>query len=470
MAAAADALQRLGSHRNKYGEWIKVGMALHHEMGGSDEAFDLWDTWSSGGQQYPGDEALRTQWSSFDRRELTQRPITLGTVKIMSAAARIEQGLPPRAFDTLSRVTEGAKSDLQEADPTRSMASGPDYSGKFPIFQGGAFAERPTPPWIIKGVLPKADMGVLFGASGSGKSFVALDWALAVARGVSWRGLKVLQGRVLYLAAEGGGGVSQRLRAYAQHNEVDLSQVPFGVMNAVPNFLVEEDIADVIKALVSAGGADLVIVDTFAQVTAGANENAGEDMGLAIRHARAIREATGAMVLLVHHSGKDASKGARGWSGIRAAADCEFEVVRPEDSTTRLLRITKSKDSRDDLEWGFNVDTVSLGFDDDGDDVTSLVVVEADAPRPPAPEPKDAPKRKFGVWERVILDFIDTLDMGIPGLAVNDLIAQAADSVPAPEEGHRDLRRQYVKRALATLAKGADAPVMIEHGQVLFCT
>jgi hypothetical protein len=142
-------------------------------------------------------------------------------------------------------------------------------------------------------------------------------------------------------------------------------------------------------------------VDTFAQVTPGANENAGEDMGMALRNARVIRDATGAMVILVHHSGKDASRGARGWSGIKGAADVEFETMRVEGTDTRLLRVSKQKGGLDNLEWGFTLETVMLGEDSDGDPITSLVVVPSEVPKPVA---EDKGKSRYGKWENAVLD------------------------------------------------------------------
>jgi hypothetical protein len=313
-------------------------------------------------------------------------------------------------------------------------------------------------------VLPKADLGVLYGASGAGKSFVALDLALAITRGEPWRGRKVNQGRVLYIAAEGGGGVAMRLKAYAEHHTLSVSDLPLGIMHSVPNFLLEEDVGNVAAAITAARGVDLVIVDTFAQVTPGGNENSGEHMGMALRHARAIKDETGAMVLLVHHSGKDASKGARGWSGIRAAADVELEVIRPEEGVTRILRTSKQKDGQDDLAWGFKLESVMVGLDEEGDAVSSLVVIEADMPAPE--QPKERPRRNLTVWEQVVMDALMGVDMSQTNVTVDQLINLAAKSVPAPENGERDMRTLNASRSVVSLARGKDRFIEVEHGNV----
>lgn len=431
-------------------DWIKVGMAIHHETEG--EGFDLWDAWSSEGAQYPGSDALERQWDSFTRRAKSGRQVTMATV-IKMAKASSDFGL--------QEIVETARAaNITE----RLAATTPDFAGRFPIIHGGTFARRDPPTWIIKGVLPNADLGVLYGASGAGKSFMALDMALAIARGVPWRGKRVKQGPVLYLAAEGGGGVAMRLAAYAQKHGIDLDDVPIGIMHAVPNFLIEEDIRAVVEALTNAGNFDVVIIDTFAQVTAGGNENSGEDMGLAIKHARTIRDATGAMPILVHHSGKDASKGARGHSSLRAATDVEFEVVRPEEGNVRVMRVSKQKDGEDDVSWGFTLDQVILGLDDDGDDLTSLVVSEAEIPKA---EPRgDAKGRKYSQTERIILDAL-ALDFAASNRVDPEaLLTSAVATMIEPGPDERDTRRQVLKRALDAMCKGADSPFLLEHGML----
>ena len=443
--------------------WIKVGMAVHHETNG--DGFDLWNEWSQDGYQYPGPEALQAQWDSFTRRENSKQPVTMATVKRMAQEARARDGAPPG--ESIAKAVDRAKASVVDGDPA-DVSTPEEFKGPYPIFSAGEFSLRPPVPWIIKGLLPKADLGVMFGASGSGKSFIALDLAFAIARGAPWRGRKVSQGRVLYLAAEGGGGVAARIRAYAQHNNLDAGKLPVGIMHSIPNFLNEENVGDVAAAITSARGVDLVIVDTFAQVTSGANENSGEDMGMALRHARAIKDATGAMVLLVHHSGKDAAKGARGWSGIRAAADVELEVYRPDEGDIRVLRTTKQKDGADDLAWGFTLESVQVGVDEDDDPLTSLVVVEAEVPTTPSEpeaEAKETVRSAKGQWEQVVVDAYAAMDKS-QAISVQGLLAQALHDTPAPAEGEFDPRQRLIEKALADLSKGARARFMIDRGCV----
>ena len=447
-------------------EWVRVGMALHHESDGG--AFDIWDAWSSGGHQYPGTEALRAQWESFDRRDPNARRVTMASVIKLSKEARAQRGEPPRSFDQISRAAEEARAEAEDReDDPDIFASSPDWGGRYRVYSGDEFAARPPVDWMIKGVLPEqADLIVVYGASGSGKSFMVLDMAMALVRDVPWRERKVRRKRVLYIAAEGGGGVAQRLRAYSQHHGISLKDLPLGVIHDAPNLMVEEDVTELVRSIIDAGGGDLIIIDTLAQVTPGANENSGEDMGLALKHTRAIRKATGAVIMLVAHTGKDQAKGIRGWSGMNAASDTSLEVSRPEESTSRLLRVSKQKDGRDDLSWGFTLETVLIGLDSDGEEITSLIVADAEVPVPAPKAPKGV--RKLGTWERAVMDHIHSLGAGFTGMDITALTEGVAADMPRAEDGSSAQHKVIALRAIKALAKGIDAPLIIENGFVVF--
>ena len=454
-------------------DWIKVGMALHHECEGDDTGFELWDDWSSEGATYPGTEGLRMQWDSFDRRVGSgQRQITMATViKMVKRAGGSASVNPTQAVSVneLKHVVEMA-TETAAANPTTGMRTPVDFDGKFHVVSAGDLARRKPGDWLIKGVLPQAEIAVLFGASGSGKSFVGIDLLAAIARGQAWRGRKSKKGRALVIAAEGGGAFGKRIEAYARHHEMNADDLEMGIIVAPPNFMLKEDITELVKAVTAAGGASVIMVDTYAQVTPGANENAGEDMGLALANARALAEATGALVILVHHSGKDAHRGSRGWSGIKAAADVEIEVLRHENGS-REIRITKMKDGDDGLAWGFKLEIVEVGIDDDGEVITSCVAIEAEMPASNADDKPRKGIKKLGRVATHILETIETqIDPFVPDMALNDFVQLCADGMPAPEPGKRDIRRQDVQRSLKSLTTGADAPILIEHGRIIFMT
>jgi len=453
-------------------DWIRVGMALHHECEGDDTGLELWDEWSAEGSTYPGTEGLRGQWESFDRRVGNgHRQVTMATVlKMVKQAGGSTTVNPPKAA---SAQEVSAKVDALVANlvPSEGVYSPVGYTGRFPVLSADEMSEQKTAKWLIKGVVPAADIVTIFGASGSGKSFVVLEMAACIALGVPWRGHKAEKGRVVIIAAEGSGSYGKRIKALAQYLGISPKDLDIGVIVVPPNLMEEGDVTDLAASIKAVGGVSLIIIDTFAQVTPGANENGAEDMGLALSNVRVLRTTTGATVELVHHAGKDAHRGSRGWSGIRAAVDAELEVTRDEDSGARQIRISKQKDGEDGLKWGFKLETILLGLDDDGDEITSCVAVEADLAKGGAEDMPRKGVKKLGRVATHILETIETqIDPFVADMAINDFIQLCADGMPAPEIGKRDIRRQDVQRSLKSLTTGADAPILIEHGRIIFMT
>ncbi len=357
---------------------------------------------------------------------------------------------------------QGDADDFDVVDEGVNSVHTPDApKHRFEVVPANTFAGGKPPSWIVKGVLPEAELIVLFGESGSGKSFMALDLAGAIARGIPWRGHKVKQGRQVYIAAEGAGGFRNRLKAYAAAHELDLAKLDLGVIKAAPNFMIKDDALDVCKAIIAGGPVSVVWVDTFAQVMPGANENAGEDVGKALQHCKGIHKATGAVVVLVHHAGKDASKGARGWSGLRAAADAELEV-RSEDDGARELRITKQKDGEDGLVFGFRLASAVIGLDEDEEPITSCTVVDA------APIEKKkggaGANKNGGKWAARVLEVLGEFTLvqttGIEKKAVIEMVVDRS-----PDDGGdptRRIRRQQASRALKLLLDSDEGEYMAE--------
>lgn len=421
-----------------YDQWLEVGMAIHHETEG--DGFELWDEWSQQSAKYSNREYGLARWESFGKGG--HRPVTARSLLKLARehGAHIDLGVASVAeFEALADSPAEELGDAQ----------------RFQVEQLDQFAQGKLPKWIIKSVLPKAELAVMFGESGSGKSFLVMDMALAIARGVDWCGRKVTQGRVVYIAAEGAGGARTRANAYRLHHDIALADLPFGVINAAPNFLQKTDAVDVAKAIRASGPCDVVIVDTFAQTTPGANENSAEDIGRALAHCKGIHRATGALVILVHHSGKDASKGARGWSGIKAAADAEIEVIRLADA--RCARISKMKDGEDGATFPFRLTPIPVGVDDDGDPITSCVVTYTDAPLPMKREPQG--KVQKAVWN-VVLELAN--EKGVA--EIEAVVAEVVQS-SIGEDGKPTMRRDNIVRTITRLAE--DAFFCIEGGALV---
>ena len=267
-----------------------------------------------------------------------------------------------------------------------------------------------TPPdELVEGVLTAGDGSVLYGDSNSGKTFLMIDMACAVARGVQWMGRNTEPGLVVYLAAESPASVRSRLQAYQKHHGV---RVPNFAIVQSPIDLFDGDadtdkVIQVVRQLEQQRGqkARLIIGDTLARLSAGANENAGQDMGLVVRRFDRIRTECKAHFCLIHHSGKSAAAGARGWSGVRAAVDTEIEIS--DSPTGRCCEITKQRDlSTKGERIGFKLEAVTMGLSKWGSPATSCVVIAADAPA------KQAGKR-MGECEGAVVEFLVAHKIGI---------------------------------------------------------
>lgn len=262
--------------------------------------------------------------------------------------------------------------------------------------------------YLVKGVLDAGTMSVIYGPSNSGKTFFALDLAYHIALGAEWRGRRVTQASVLYLAAEGGRGVLNRV--YALKQEHGVQDVPMAVKRAGLDLLHDQadllhitELAAQVKSKLP--DAPLVIViDTLSRIMAGGDENSAADMTALIRNIDAIRQASEAHVILVHHTGKDTAKGARGHSSLRAATDTEIEVAN--DNGARAALVMKQRDNQGGETFAFSLKSVSLGFDQDGDEVTSCVVEVADES-----EYQSAQKSARGIGgnQKIILDTFDQM-------------------------------------------------------------
>jgi KaiC/GvpD/RAD55 family RecA-like ATPase len=254
---------------------------------------------------------------------------------------------------------------------------------------------------LIEGFLGSGSLAVFYGDSNCGKTFVVIDLGASVAQGVPWMGRETVGGLVVYLAAEAPASVQTRLRAYRRHHGVPLRL--FAVVRSPVN-LFDGDfdtraVVEAIHALESEHGEKvaLVVGDTLARLAEGANENAGDDMGIVLRNVDAIRRETGAAFLLVHHTGKDAAKGMRGWSGLRAAIDTEVEVTSNEATGDRVAEVTKQRDIPGKGERiGFRLEPLTVGRNRWGKARTSCVVVPVDAP------PRAAKQRRGAVAGAVV--------------------------------------------------------------------
>lgn len=244
-------------------------------------------------------------------------------------------------------------------------------SSRYSLLTGDDLAALPPLRWCVRGVLPQSGLAAVFGPSGSGKTFLVLDLAMAIAAGREWFGHRVQVRPVIYCALEGEGGIAGRVAAHRIGHDVTGEGVRFLVQPF--SLLRDTDASELVAAIrMAAGEGCVVILDTLNRAAPGADENDSEDMGRVIEAAKRLQRELDGLILLVHHPGKDASKGLRGHSSLLAALDAAIEVSR--DSDRREWRVYKAKDGEDGLVHPFRLDVVEIGEDDDGEPLTSCVV------------------------------------------------------------------------------------------------
>lgn len=249
------------------------------------------------------------------------------------------------------------------------------------IMAAPGIAARMDQAYLVKGWLLAGQVSMIVGPSNVGKSFLALDIAHHVALGKDWHGRKVDGGEVLYIAAEGGGTFGNRVVAINQEAEAaggDLSRlrlwllsVPVALTGAATDVFALSGAVDWLKRVRGAADFRLIVIDTMSRTMGAADENSAKDINDLIANVDALREATGAHILLVHHSGKDVSKGARGHSSLRAAVDTEIIIAREDDEKLIAAKIDKQRDGETGAIFRYRLRQVTLGTDQDGDPVTS---------------------------------------------------------------------------------------------------
>ena len=228
----------------------------------------------------------------------------------------------------------------------------------------------PPLAWRVRGVLPAVGVAALFGPSASGKSFLGFDLAAHIAEGREWFAHRVTAAPVVYVALEGEAGFKLRADAWEQGNG---RKLPPGLRLVLQGFKLTGDVPDLAAAIVAAVGAGAVVfVDTLNRAAPTADENSSRDMGEILEGAKELQALTGGLVVLIHHTGKDAARGLRGHSSLFAAMDAAVEVSR--DGDRREWKVSKAKDGQDGEAFPFRLEVVQLPPDEDGEPVSSCVV------------------------------------------------------------------------------------------------
>jgi hypothetical protein len=245
----------------------------------------------------------------------------------------------------------------------------------FPLQFLSGIAIGAEPEWLIKGLMPARGLLVLYGRPGSGKSFLALDVALHLAAGRPWGGVATRQSGVIYVASEASQGMRKRVVAALEHHGMSRS-LPFALVTVAPDLGQRDNSAsrlaeEILEQIPKGFNPGLIVLDTLARSMVGADESGATGMGVFIENAEALGRALNALVMPIHHMGKDRDKGMRGSSALLGAADAVWEIP-PEGG--RRLTVVKMKEDADNVSVPFKLCPFTVGHDHEGTAITTCVV------------------------------------------------------------------------------------------------
>ncbi len=225
--------------------------------------------------------------------------------------------------------------------------------------------------WLIKPIIPSTELGEMFGASGSRKTFMALDIGTCVHNGIDWHGHEVTKGSVLYICGEGVNGVRKRLSAFKNHYGVD------EVMKILPTTIdmMKEDSMQMLKDDIESIGISfsLIIIDTLNGNFSG-SEDSADDFAVMKKNLQKYICNDTRMITWVHHTGNQEGKRGRGTSARYAGVDVSMQITKDEKFTT--LTNTKQKDAEEFTPLTFSFKSIATDFaEDDGDILYSIVPI-----------------------------------------------------------------------------------------------
>jgi hypothetical protein len=298
----------------------------------------------------------------------TRCEIPLPSSEIQQIARSVSRYEPDRDIAADSAIGNDAADALL-------LALQEEQRSDYYLTRATSFLGQPAPvPWIIKGWLPAYGTCMIYGESGVGKTFVALDMACCVAAGLQWHGIRAAAGVVVYLAGEGNYGMRQRVASWCVKNGI-LKLDNLLISNKAIDLDAPDSAARVIAAVreLTSDPVAAIYVDTLNNHMSG-DENAARDTRAMINSCNVVASALGAAIVLVHHTGHGAEskQRARGSSAWRGALDASILVSGTTSEIT--ITCTKMKDAQAPADLHGCLAPVDLGwFDEDGQSLPGAV-------------------------------------------------------------------------------------------------
>jgi hypothetical protein len=402
------------------------------------------------GLQGQGDDAYEFIEEGNSRDKL------VALVKAASVISSVDQvTMPERLNPMLNSIASAVQQVTAPEDIAKEFEttpSPPKPTKQIAIEHWDSIQDEPV-KWLIEGVIPVGAFTALYGPPGSFKSFHALHIAHCIATGTPWMGNEVTEtGAVLYIAGEGFGGVGARIKAIKQHHQTEDGAPIYVIRHQLNLRSSVEDFNALmvsIETLVMETGINfkMIVVDTLARAFGGGDENSASDMmQFVVTCGRIQQIVQGAALMILHHSGKDQSRGMRGSSALLGAVDTELELIRFEDSMKGIIRTAKQKDGEDGTRYGFEMVKVELaapaGSLQIGDPVTSLAVQASDSAKTDhakMTEKKPPANKDGGKWQPYELP---ALYRAIKNKGFNDVIDGVSLKVVKIDDWKEELKLQ----------------------------
>lgn len=359
-------------------DYIRVGAAIKAALEDENEAFELWCEWAA---KY--DDGGKPELWGKDWRGIVP-PYAVGAFYLYNLAAKhggwqdlpkatVETFSDPRGFEEAQRIEAAKEAAKKEAPlfPEELPNSFEETEAKSPFFEVLTIDQlftRPDPVFLLDRHIPEKSVGFLYGDPGTGKSFIALDWALTVAfEKPDWFGDQIRNkedGCVIYIAGEGASGFKSRVAAWQHRRGIIGDQKGrFGLIHQSVDFMSPDDIKRLVATLrrVVRSPVSMIVVDTVSRAMPGADENLQKEMTLFVKACDVVRDAFDCAVVGVHHAGKSGDM--RGSTVLRGAGDYVFKLERKRGASIGRLICEKQKDAPDGWADAYRFDVVTIGPD-----------------------------------------------------------------------------------------------------------
>jgi hypothetical protein len=364
-------VDKIDSQNDDYSEWISAGLAIK----GAGLEFETFETYSVKSESFQDDtDFIDKKWQGFAADMAGERAV----LKLLQ-----RHGIDTSAYESAAGLAEAQEAFTAEPPPGEDIAPPPAARKRFSISRIMPLDHSIRIPEFMENWYGVGEFLRLNGAPGSGKTTLAVDQGVHIAAGLPWRGNKVQQGAVLFIELEGAAGLQTRIEATCTELGLRQNELPLYMITDNLSLAVEADAGDLLAEIIAAipemaAPLRLIVIDTQARASAGADENSASDAAIVIRAIDDIRAASGAAVMLLHHlpHGGDRARGSGAYLG---AVDCELLGSR-DDLGLGVVKCVKMRNRPEPKPFYYRLKSVPIGCGPDGGLVTGACAVAADPP------------------------------------------------------------------------------------------